>query len=129
MLWIYMCSIIISVVAAMCKQQSLLKVKDTCYVIFRHSEVFHTLPVFFYILDIIYVYIKYIGMRIYYIYIYFIYILSLWSYISTCDPRLNGWNINIDKSWLKIEKLTIKELKDDKTKSTDIAIIPLNSFK
>ena len=76
-----MCSIIISVVAAMCKQQSLLKVKDICYVIFRHSEVFHTLPVFFYILDIIYVYIKYIGMRIYYIYIYILYIFYIYIYI------------------------------------------------
>ena len=65
-----MCSIIISVVAAMSKQQSLLKVKDICYVIFRHSVVFHTLPVFFYILDIIYVYIKYIIYIYIYIYIY-----------------------------------------------------------
>ena len=76
-----MCSIIISVVAAMCKQQSLLKIKDICYVIFRHSEVFHTLPVFFYILDIIYVYIKYIYITYIYIYIYIYIAMKLYIHV------------------------------------------------
>ena len=45
----YLCSIIISMVTTMCKQQALLEVKDIYCVIFQHLDVLHSLLVWSYI--------------------------------------------------------------------------------
>ena len=46
---LYIYITITSVVAVMCKQQALLKVKDIWYVSFQRSDILHPLPVFSYI--------------------------------------------------------------------------------